>query len=218
MQTSNTYSATLCVCVCVCVCVFSGEATIFRSCLNCTICIWNFFSLGWSPKMTLRIKGMVEKKRGPKHSLTTSLQWTHCSPPAYILSIHFYLRRRDDLWTMDNMLVPHVSIIRRFHCTRRVALVLATCVSSWHSTCCVDGGCGIRSIEVLGKWCPHTTAIWGNSLHTHHTNELVLPEPTQDVVHPRRECILLYPVFPPNEEVQHPPNYRVHAAQDSSIS
>ena len=32
---------------------------------------------------------------------TTSLQWTHCSP-----SIHFYFRRRDNLYTMDKMLVP----------------------------------------------------------------------------------------------------------------
>ena len=46
---------------------------------------------------------------------TTSLQWTNCSPLAYILSINFYLWRRDNLWTMDKMLVPKVSIIRRFY-------------------------------------------------------------------------------------------------------
>ena len=32
---------------------------------------------------------------GHSEEWTTSLQWTNCSPPAYILSIHFYLRRRD---------------------------------------------------------------------------------------------------------------------------
>ena len=34
---------------------------------------------------------------------TTSLQWTKCSPP---VSIHFYLRRRDNLPTMDKMFTP----------------------------------------------------------------------------------------------------------------
>ena len=29
---------------------------------------------------------------GHSEEWTTSLQWTHCSPTAYILSIHFYLR------------------------------------------------------------------------------------------------------------------------------
>ena len=38
---------------------------------------------------------------------------TACPLP---LSIHFYLRRRDNLQTMDKMLVPTVSIIQRFHC------------------------------------------------------------------------------------------------------
>ena len=28
---------------------------------------------------------------GHSEEWTTSLQWTNCSPPAYILSIHFYL-------------------------------------------------------------------------------------------------------------------------------
>ena len=47
---------------------------------------------------------------GHSDEWTTSLQWTHCSAPAYLLSIHFYLR------IMDKMLAPTVSIIRRFHC------------------------------------------------------------------------------------------------------
>ena len=34
---------------------------------------------------------------GHSEEWTTSLQWTNCSPPAYnILSIHFYLRRKDN--------------------------------------------------------------------------------------------------------------------------
>ena len=38
---------------------------------------------------------------GHSEEWTTSLQWTNCSPPAYILSIHFYLRRRttSEQWT-----------------------------------------------------------------------------------------------------------------------
>ena len=34
---------------------------------------------------------------GHSEERTTSLQWAHCSPPTYIFSIHFYLRRRDNL-------------------------------------------------------------------------------------------------------------------------
>ena len=42
---------------------------------------------------------------GHSEQRTTSLQWTHCSPPA-LLSIHFYLRRRDNRPTMDKMFTP----------------------------------------------------------------------------------------------------------------
>ena len=44
-----------------------------------------------------------------------SEEWTTVCP-LYTLSMHFYLQRRDNLRTMDKMLVLNMSIIRRFHC------------------------------------------------------------------------------------------------------
>ena len=55
---------------------------------------------------------------GHSDKRTTSLQWTNCLPPSINCPyISIYLRRRDNLRTMDKMLVPNMSIIRWFHCS-----------------------------------------------------------------------------------------------------
>ena len=80
--------------------------------------------------------------KGPSEIGTTSLQRTLVAAPCQYFSVLFYLRDRDSLSTRDtrftlclflppkkgqplnNMLVPNVSIIRRFHCISRVGCLI----------------------------------------------------------------------------------------------
>ena len=49
--------------------------------------------------------GSQYSNNGHSEEWTVSLQWTHCSPPAYI---HYYLQGRDNLRTMDKTLCPQL--------------------------------------------------------------------------------------------------------------